>query len=535
MNNILVKFYNFVYREFAYSSQVDNNGNYLPYGPSDTFPVELADLVDGSPTATSCLSTNADFVTGEGFSEGEDLENLPVNNQGLTFFQFHAITANSFTHNWGMATLVLFNKVGEITELYPLPFGNCRLGKPDDKGVISDIKYNPYFGTALYKSADTVIYPVFNPSQAVVQIGDKKKPFKGQIFWYGARDRKHPFYPVPDYFSAKYWMRVEKNASIYFDENLQNGFLQSSIMKILGDPNDPSGVKDKDGNDIPKGKVFDEEMTKNFSGTKRVAAIMTMWANNKEEFPTLEAFPTSGGADMYRVQDEHATKKITIATKVPAILANISEGVSLGGDGNTIRAAVKLMQQRVKRPQEILTGYYGKMLSKMVNPIDEPVVIVPYNPFPEIETIDPQVWAVLTPEEKRQWVRDHTEVDLIEEDVAQQVAVDPAIANKFKNLLFNTYPPKAKENVKRAVEWQEKFGATCLKRGGLKTSQAILDGAPLAYPVIKRLSNFLSKKSVYKNLPYGESCDALEYDAWGGSEMMLWANEKVRELNGKAD
>jgi hypothetical protein len=53
--------------------------------------------------------------------------------------------------------------------------------------------------------------------------------------------------------------------------------------------------------------------------------------------------------------------------------------------------------------------------------------------------------------------------------------------------------------------------------------------------VIKRLSNFLSKKSVYKNLPYGESCDALEYDAWGGSEMMLWANEKVRELNGKAD
>jgi hypothetical protein len=25
------------------------------------------------------------------------------------------------------------------------------------------------------------------------------------------------------------------------------------------------------------------------------------------------------------------------------------------------------------------------------------------------------------------------------------------------------------------------------------------------------------------------------YDAWGGSEMMIWANEKVKELNGKAD
>lgn len=529
MNNLLVKFYNFVYREFAYSSQVDNNGHYLPYGPTDTFPIELADLVDGSPTATACLSTNADFVTGEGFGEGEDLENKVINKQGLTLFDYHSNLANSLTYYWGVASLILYNKVGEITEVYPLPFQNCRLGKPDDKGVISTIKYNPYYGTSIYKSSDTVDYPTYNPSQAVVQIGDKKKPFKGQIFWYGIRDRKHPFYPMPDYYSAKYWMRVEKNASIYFDENLQNGFLQSSIMKILGDPNDPSGVKDSEGNDIPKGKVFDTEMTKNFSGTKRVAAIMTMWANNKDEFPTLEAFPTSGGADMYRVQDEHATKKITIATKVPAILANINDANNFGAD--QIRPAVKLMQQRSKRAQNILTSYYGQILPFMVEPIDEPVVIVPYNPFPEIETIDPQAWAVLTPEEKRQWVRDHTEIDLIEEDVVQPDE-DPVLANKFKNILFNTYPEKAKENVKRAVDWQQKFAATCLKRGGMKTSQKILDGMPLRYPEIKRLSNFLSKKSVYKNLPYGESCDALEYDAWGGSEMMLWANEKMKELNG---
>src|SRR5690606_16722530 len=120
-----------------------------------------------------------------------------------------------------------------------------------------------------------------------------------------------------------------------------------------------------------------------------------------------EAFPTSGNPDMYRVQDEHATKKITIATKVPSILANISEGVSLGGDGNTIRAAVKLMQQRVKRQQAFLIDFYMSLFKHFVFPPNVPRVtsltIVPYNPYPELESVDPQVWAELTPEERRKW------------------------------------------------------------------------------------------------------------------------------------
>lgn len=532
MANFFVKIYNFVQREFAYSAQIDTQGKYMPYGYTDTLPIELDELVSGSPTATSCLSTLADFITGEGFNEGEDLENLIVNTQGLKLWQFHAIQSESFSKKWGCATLVKYSKTGAITELYDIPFNYCRLGKPDDKGVISKIHYNPYFGTGLYMNKDTEIYDAYNPAAATTQLA-KDTNWKGQIFWFGIKGRA-PFYPIPDYYSAKHWMSVEKNAGIYFDENLKDGFLQDVILKMIGDPNDPSGLKTDAGEDIPKGKAFDTEMTANFGhGAKTRHKIMAMWANNKDEFPELTAFPASANSDLFRLQDEHAIKKITIATKVPAILANISEGVSLGGDGNTIRAAVKLMQQRVKRPQGYLIDYYSEMLSKMVKPITEPITIVPYNPFPELESIDPQIWEVLTPEEKRQWVKDHTEIDLIDANVAP---TEPAPAqNQITNLFFNSYPKAAKENVKRAVEWQQKFSANCLKPAGLKMSQRIIDGSPLSQSEIRRLSNFLSKNTVHKNKPYGEACESLMYDAWGGSEMMTWANDKLKELSGKTD
>lgn len=531
MKSFLYKVYNFIQREFAYSVQIDSSGKYIPYGPLDTLPNELNSLVEGSTTATSCLSTLTDFIAGEGFNLGEDLENLVLNPRGLKFSHFHNVCSDSLAHNWGVAAIVKYNAGGKITEVYDIPFGYCRLGEPDDKGIISKIKYNPYFGTELYKRQDTVEYDVYNTNAAPVQAAKDKK-WKGQIFWVGIRTRKNPFYPVPDYYSAKHWMRVEKNAGVYFDENLENGFLNDTIMKMIGDPNDPSGQKTDDGEDIPKGEAFDTMMTQNFAGAKNRHRIMALWGNSKDEFPQLEAFPTAGNPDLFRVQDEHATKKITIATKVPAILANIAEGVSLGGDGNTIRASVKLMQQRVIRMQAILIDFYQEILKNLVNPVTEQLKITPYHPFPELERVDPQAWEVMTLEERRKYVKDHTEIELIELAPVQQQPAQPEVQNKLVALHFDSYPESAKKNAKRALEWQEKMNAKCVKTFASKISQSIIDGVPLGPADIRRLANFLSKNVLEKDKEWKESCVALQFYAWGGSEMMIWANDKVKELKG---
>lgn len=531
IKSAFVKVFNFVHREFAYSAQVDLQGHYMPYGIGNSFPNMLADLIDGSPTATSCISTISDFVIGEGFNQGEDLEKRPVNKQGLTFFQYHAIMSSSLATYWGMAAVVKYTKGGQVSGLYPIPFGYCRLGKPDDSGLISKIHYNPYFGTALYRHSDTEVYDTFNPDQAITQFAGNKE-WKGQIFWFGIKDRRDPFYPMPDYFAAGRWMNVEKNAAMYFDKNLEEGFLQDMVMKMIGDPNDPSGLKDSEGKDIPKAVAFDKEMTSSFGqGAKTRHRIMAMWGNNKDEWPEIMAMPTAANSDLFRVQDDQATKKISIAMKVPGILANISEGVSLGGDGNTLRAATKVMQQRVKPMQAILTDHYNAILKLMGS--SESVTIVPYNAFPETEAVDPQVWAELTPEERRKWINDHTEIEL---EMIEEVAEPAPMQNKApQNMFFNSYPKSARDNVKLAIDWQTKFNARCIKGIGIKIGEKILASAPLSQGEIRRIANFLSKKTLEKDKPFDESCDALQYYAWGGSEMMVWANDKIRELNGKID
>jgi len=518
---------NFVQREFAYTSQIDH-GNYLPYGTDDSFPTRLTKLIQGSPTATSCLSTWADFITGEGFNQGEDLENLIINKSGLKLFQFHAIQSASFAKNWGVATLVKYNRVGQITEFYDLPFGSCRLGKPDDNGIISKIYYNPYFGTSLYKQQDNIAYDAYNPNAAIEQAANKK--WKGQIYWFGVRDDKDPFYPIPDHYSAHHWMNVEKNAALYFDDQLENGFLQDTIMKMIGDPNDPSGLKKSTGEDIPKGEAFSSEMTKNFAGAKNRHRILAMWGNNKDEWPELEAFPNSGNPDLFRVQDEHAIRKITIATKVPGVLANIQDANNFSGE--QIRPAVKLMQQRASRPQDLLVTIYQDLLSHMVKPVTEQIGIVDYNPYPEQNTIDPQVWAEMSREERRKWIADHTEVDLIEETPVAPIA---PVENRILNLHFDSYPKKAKENVKRSLEWQEKMQTQCGGKEGKRFSESIMNGAPLGPKEIRRLSKFLSNNAIHSDKPWAESCEAVQFYAWGGSEMMIWANEKVKELKGETD
>ena len=69
----------------------------------------------------------------------------------------------------------------------------------------------------------------------------------------------------------------------------------------------------------------------------------------------------------------------------------------------------------------------------------------------------------------------------------------------------------------------------------MKMGQKLIDGAPLSQGEIRRIANYLSKATLHKVKPFAESCDAVQYYAWGGSEMMMWANEKIRELSGKAD
>lgn len=512
------------------------NDKYLPYnspcGAYDSFPLVWDKAIQESPSASSCLSTMRDFLEGFGFSD-TDLEKIIVNNKNETFWQIHHQTVASVSEFSGAYWLLRFNALSNTTEWEVLPFENCRLGIPDDKGWISHIYYNPFFGTSEYSTHKnkTVIYDAYNPKAIKDQIAKQKEKFKGQVLVIGEPTVRSRYYVFPEQYSVVDWMKIEAGIADYHQGKIDEGFLQQYMLVFKGNPNEPSTNPDyqnvNDGQPATVAQVMDDYIEKNFMGRGNHSTLMVQWVATNEEVPSVVTIPTSANSDLFVTLDNQSTKKITVGWNVPAILANINEGVSLGGDGNMVRVAVKLMQQRVIKKQRLLTDAYQQVLKNWIKPYLQDIVIVPYNPYPELEVIDQKIWDSLTPEERRKWINDNTEIKLIETEVEEPNQAQARIVNAVPV----AFPDRVRENARRAIEYQDKMGLKCSTGGGRQVSEAIINNSNMGIRQLTRVYNYLKKRPQFANSPYNEGCEAISYQAWGGKEMFDFLDVKLKELH----
>lgn len=522
----------------------------LPYGQNNAFPLVLAQLVQESPTASACITTISDFIEGSGFTD-ESIMNLKVNEQGDTFWNIHSVNAQNYSLFEGIALNIKYNGEFKISEIYQIPFENCRFAIPDENGFISKIRYNPYYGTSQFLRSWTEEYDVFNPDREVVarqmeKAIEKEEKYKGQILYFSYTRPLSRFYSMPHYYSSQYWMQVDAKIGQFHANNLNNGFYQSVLMKVIGDPNAPSNHPDDftfdqttkerkpiEGTNV--GTRFDEEMQQ-FTGSERAGNIMVQWAKNKDEFPEVVPFPQQANERYFETLQNQVIDNICIATKVPSILAAFSTGkASLGGEGNMIRAAVKVMQQRVTKTQTTLEGIYKQILSNWYKPINSDVNITSYNPFPEIDKVDPLQWAALTVPEQRTWLKKNTDfpIDLNKMPTKPAAPVVPPLPvhqAKFMNIYLSDYPDAAKKHIKEALDYQEKTGNICDTVKGRQRAQSLLKGEPISYKSLKKMHNWLSKNQHLANTPMNESCDAVKFKAWGGMPMLKYCQDCIQKF-----
>ena len=524
---------NLLYRQQTQQQQIDGAQRYIPYGINDAFPFKLAKSIQDSVTASSCLNAYAKFVRGSQFSDPE-LAKKVVNSFGETLWQVHNKVSQAFSSFRGFAICVKYSASADIVGFYSVPFQYFRLREPDEQGIISKVLYNPFFGTGQDQTHDTKEWDLFNPNKEVVakQIAEQKSKFKGQILYYGETTPLSPFYPYPVFASAINWMAIEAAIATFHKENLDNGFFQSVLLRIIGDPTAESTHPDdvqiqSDGTTKSirsVGARFNLEMQK-FSGAERVGNIMVQWAAQRDEWPDIQAFPTNANQELFTNLSNEAINKITLSFNVPSILANIQSGASLGGDGNLIRVSVKLMQSRVLDDQMVLEQTYDKLLANMK--VATPVKINNYNPYPELEPIDKDIWATLSQEEKRKYIKENTKYPILETSV--QEPATPTNSNPgIVNALWTDYPEQAKKNASRALAIKDNMG--CGTKNGWIRAEEISKGMPLPYKEVKRIYNYLKKTSWADNKLMNESCDALLFNAWGGKPMLEWAADKIKSV-----
>lgn len=419
-------------REISTPSQRNWAEGTIIYGEDDALPLRIAQAVEESPATSSCIGTIAKFIKGSAFSSKE-LMDLVIDKNGTSLWDFHCGLADSLALFWGFAVNFKFNRQGKITNSYQMSFESCRFKEPGDMSpYITKIVHNPYFGTAEKKIEYSKTFSVFNAKEVKNEIGalDKEQLEKwpGQVYYYGKTSPLSRFYPKPKYWSAKEAIQADHKLQEFINEELDNGFFQSVLINLIGNPNDKSknpkymkeelqsdGVTKRLVPDKTVGEEFNDMMASTFSGSRKAGTAMCLWSLNANEAIKVQPFPTGINGDRLIATQDSVTKTITIATEVPSILANISEGVSLGSGGSEIQKAVELMQSRTVEWRTILENFYNKvLLPNMEGAPTEMVEIQNYNPVSEPIEIDDKIWEFLNEQEKVKFIeKNMPEIEII--------------------------------------------------------------------------------------------------------------------------
>jgi len=414
-------------REVSTEIQRNQLENTLIYGDDDALPLRIARIVNRSPATKACIDTRAKYIKGAGFSD-PTLEKLIVDKNGTTLWQLHTMLAETLSLFDGFAVNFKFDAQGKITNTYCLGFESCRLTKPDDYGFIPSIKYNPYFGTAQYKQEFTTEYHVFDSQQAINQIEQYGTAFKGQVFYYGRTSPIYRFYPVPSYWSAESWINVDADIQTFHANNLKKGFFQTLMFNAIGDPSQPSknpkyqrtvtgddGVKRTESTKTV-GEEFGIAISEGFAGAEKAGSGMTFWSQNHDTAVKMAAFPSNQNHELFTTLQELTDEKITQATLVPGILANIQRGVNLGSGGSEIQKAVELMLSRTEEERQLLENFYNEVIfPNMAVPPTSKVEIKNFNPVSVPIEINDKLWEQFTSKEKREFTKQNIKFNFDQE------------------------------------------------------------------------------------------------------------------------
>lgn len=248
-----------------------NTKTFVYYGADNNFPAFINTLYKESATIRAIIDGSVNYVCGNGIEipdEGAKWRE-EINRRGDTVEDLVLQMGTDYYKFRGFAVQVVYNKLGEIKELYGLDFARCRVSA-DGKKVYYAKKWGQFTGK--YK-----VYDAFNKEYI-----DPENPT--QIFYF--KDGARTCYPMPFWEGCFRDGMAEIEASKYVLNNLSNGLAAKTIITL---PN-VSGVLTED-----EKKAVEKSIRTRFTGPDADSSFFLYWKN--EEGEDLKV-------DSIQVQDE---------------------------------------------------------------------------------------------------------------------------------------------------------------------------------------------------------------------------------------
>lgn len=262
------------------------------YGEDNLYPQRMCDLLDNSPTGSTCFDRYRTFIEGNGLYD-EKLAEYVCNTFGDSVDDVFRLVAEDVAKYNGFALHVTYNLEAKITGIQHIPFASCRLDEEDDDGRVPFITIHPDWEGRKTRRGKTLsvtrkyirkIYP-FNPNPRVVFSQIEKDGgihnYRGQILWCSLNGRNN--YPKAVHDKIVTELSIDEGLSNVKYRNVRNNFLLSGM--IVRKKGSMLGVDDN-GNEVLQSR--DDEFLdsiESFQGDVNACSIMDVTVQNEEDQP----------------------------------------------------------------------------------------------------------------------------------------------------------------------------------------------------------------------------------------------------------
>lgn len=331
--------------EFTYGNGTDKM---VTWGADNQLPVLYKNCYFSSSSLKSIIDGTVNYVLGDEIIINAAAWAEKVNRNGMTMRQFIAKLAFNYLVYGGIAVQVIYNKLGQVVEMFPLEFGKCRTNESNTK-VYYAKKWTKY----QTKSEE---FDVFDPMNIDPNHLTQIYYFKG--------DFTSSVYPLPPYGGAIYDILTEIECSKYSLNTVARGF---SAKYVFNFP-ETANLTDEQKQGV-------ETSIKNkFCGSENETNFMLYWKNSPDDPGiTVEKIESDETPEKYIAIKDNARTNIFISMKCTPVLFGLPNAAN-GFTDTEYQNSYKLYQKTVVEPiQDIIYEALDKMTG-----IEDAVEIKPF-------------------------------------------------------------------------------------------------------------------------------------------------------------
>ena len=304
------------------------NKNLVTWGTDNQLPVLYHNCYNKSATLKAIIDGTINYVLGDDIvlDDSAAYWRERVNRTGLTMRQLVSRIAFNLNVYGGIAIQVIFNKLGQVVELFPLDFGRCRTNEDGTK-----IYYAKKWTKYQTKSQE---FDRFDPKNI-----NKDNPT--QIFYF-KNDTTNSVYPLPPYAGALYDVLTEIECAKYSLNTVARGF----SAKYLFNFPEANNLTDEQKSGI-------EAAIKNkFCGSENETNFMLYWKNEDGSGIEVTKIESDETPERYIAIKDNARTNIFVAMRTTPLLMGLVNGISTGWATQEFSDSFKLFQKTVIKPQQ---------------------------------------------------------------------------------------------------------------------------------------------------------------------------------------